>query len=139
MDTSHQKANLQSLNISEGWTVRQHEFYDIDPEGNVENDDTFWMFSEDLLQIEMDGYVLDLGWYGEQDGNYCLYLIRGNFLTGDLLEKFQSRDRRTIQARIKTLADAVTSGRFDNLSGYSVTEDSDKTMDDFENYSCFKN
>lgn len=138
MKTSQQTIELQPLKISDRWTVGKHEFYAIDPDGNVEGDNTFWMFSEDLLQIEMDDYVLDLGWYGDEDGAYCLYLIRGNFLTGELLEKFKTRDRQKVVARLNDITKAVETGQLDNVRGYQVSEDGEKTVDDFENYSSWK-
>lgn len=139
------KYQLQKLDIPSDWTVWQNEFYDIDPQGNASAGDKFLFVyaCEDLLQIGKEPYVLDLGWYGSDDlsdkhTGYCISLLKGNWLDGELLEKFCSKDKQTIADKIQEFIRAVDGNEYDNLTGYRVDENdptNKNQMGDFDTYS----
>ncbi len=68
------------LRIPSGWTVRQHELPDLDPEGLTADDERWQLFYEDLLQLhdEHRKLVLDVGWNPEAapTGAFHLTLVR---------------------------------------------------------------
>lgn len=141
-----QKFNLQLLNISTDWSVMRNVFYDIDPEDNNSYDDkeVYIYCQEDLLYLTKGDYHLDLGWYGYNNltydkTGYCIHLFRGdNWNNAELLEKFRSKDKQVIVAKINDIIKAVDIGEFDNSIGYIVDENdmtNQNSFSDIDNYS----
>lgn len=65
---------LQPLRITSGWTVKYNNFSEYDPETDSPEDSL--ELCEDLLQIENNNLLVDLGWYGGYDnGRYILYMV----------------------------------------------------------------
>ena len=64
MSTTFQR---QPLRIPSGWTVRQHELLEIDPEMLPPEDERWELFREDLLLLHEENrkLVLDVGWNPE--------------------------------------------------------------------------
>jgi len=141
-----ERYSLQKLNISSNWSIVRNVFYDIDPADNNSYDDKelYLYGQEDLLYLTKDDYHLDLGWYGYNNltynkTGYCIHLFRGdNWNNSELLEKFRSKDKQVIVAKINDFIKAVDIGEFDNLIGYIVDENDSSNKNDFsaiDNYS----
>lgn len=65
---------LQPLRIVSGWTVKYNNFSEYDPETDSPEDSL--ELCEDLLQLENNNLLVDLGWYGDFDnGQYKMYMI----------------------------------------------------------------
>ncbi|HAJ98222.1 MAG TPA: hypothetical protein DCO72_10865 [Ruminococcus sp.] len=66
---------LQPLRIPAGWTVKYNHFSEYDPQ----KDGAEYVFElvEDLLQLEYQNLLIDLGWYPDMDinGKYQLFLV----------------------------------------------------------------
>jgi hypothetical protein len=77
MNTKFQR---QPLRIPSGWTVRQHELLDLDPETLALEDKSWELFREDLLQLYHETWklVLDVGWNPEAEptGTFNLTLVK---------------------------------------------------------------
>ena len=134
------------LEISTGWNVERNEFYDIDPNDEVPDDDKFFNIyvEEDMLAIKKGRIFLDLGWYGGEDSSneysgYCIHLIRGNSWNDcELLEKFRSRSKNAVVDKINELILAVDRGEYDELEGLRVDENdpyNDNDFSDLDSYS----
>jgi hypothetical protein len=136
----------QELEITNGWTVNQHEFYDVDPTDNVpiEDKETFIFFMQDMLWITKGSYNLDLGWYGgeQSEGAYCIVLFRGNSWNKcDLLEMFRSKSKNEIVEMINAFIQLVDSQKYDDIRGHRIDEDDEQNTNsiyDFETYSALK-
>lgn len=133
-----QKYNIQSLDISPDWKIVRNVFLDIDPKDNIPEEDKLDNIycQEDLLYMTKNNYHLDLGWYGytlvNDKTGYCINLFRGeNWNNGELLEKFRSKEKQVIVAKINELINAVDTGYFDNLTGYIVNENDPTNNNDF--------
>ena len=65
---------LQALRITSGWTVKYNNFSEYDPETDGPEDSL--ELCEDLLQLENNNLLVDLGWYGDYDnGQYIMYMV----------------------------------------------------------------
>jgi hypothetical protein len=124
--------------FSSAWYIERNEFYDIDPEDNVDELDKYWNIyvQEDLLAMKNGNILLDLGWYGGEFSNEsagcCIHLIRGkSWSDGELLEKFYSRNKEVIKDKVNELIDAVDNGEYESLKGFRVDEN------DPDNMNCF--
>jgi hypothetical protein len=99
---------LQSLRIPSGWKVSWNTFTEFDPlEITGADDENWWLFDEDLLQLECShkNLILDLGWYGGKNlitGNYGLYLIQNQDWENPLL-KFLSKNKDEIVSKIESV------------------------------------
>jgi hypothetical protein len=120
---------LVPLRIPTGWAVTWNTFYEVTPilEGNelVNAAD----FDEDLLQIEsitfeeemgrieVEPYILDLGWYPAEDPNgaYTLTLLRGDW--DHVLKTFTSRNIAEIQTTIDRWLE-ILSGSWGDADAY---------------------
>ncbi len=101
---------LQPLRIPAGWTVSQHEFFELSPGEDVQVEGVLggsaWeLFVEDMLQIShaKHEYTLDLGWYPDSDpgGQFRVRLIhRQDWEHPHML--FESTDRDAAVAAIET-------------------------------------
>ena len=128
----NQKYRLAIPEFPKGWmTDCNNNFYDIDPGDNISLDDKFEFifWQEDMIQIRNGEFLLDLGWYGQDDldSPYCGYgliLFRGSdFKHCELLEKYRSKSKNDVVKRIFALFDAVDKGFYENRSGYLINED----------------
>lgn len=104
---------LQPLNIPAGWLVTYNNgLYEIDPNPElIPEQDRWWIFKQDMLQIQHDRYnrLLDVGWYPEGDleeGHYGLVVYKGDF-SGELLYEFQTRERMVLVAEIERLLEEI--------------------------------
>ena len=71
----YEQFEIQPLRLLAGWTVEFNGFYQCDP-NNCSNFDAY--FTEDLLQLSNSRFnlVIDLGWYGDINGTYKLFLVK---------------------------------------------------------------
>lgn len=94
---------LQPLRIPAGWSVKYNMFseYDLDKDGAEYS----YELCEDLLQLENQNLLIDLGWYpqGDIEGSYQLYLIdkTNNFSFDSPLKVFKSKSKQEIIYRIE--------------------------------------
>jgi len=126
--------------LPEGWRVYKNEFYKIDPSEDLPYDDKFYFiyYGEDMLLIENDHFHLDLGWQGGENGQYTIHFFKGNWLVGELLEKFRSKKSALIAERIVEILTAFKDGQFDNLRGYVVDDNDLSNQAVFEDLDSFE-
>jgi hypothetical protein len=105
--------------------VRRNELYDLEPDNQLPLETAEAYFSEDLLQFAKGNYLIDLGLYGNyannRSGEYKLFLIRGDFLKGELLELIKSRSLIKIATRIDFYIN-LPEHILDSIKGVRVTE-----------------
>lgn len=130
---TQEKYEKYEFDIPDGWRVYKNDFYKIDPSDSVSEEDKFNFIYclEDMLLVESNDFHLDLGWYGEELGQYTIHFFKGNWLIGELLEKYSSNKSDLIASRINEILVAYKKGDFDNVSGYVVDEN------DLDNHSDF--
>lgn len=87
---------------------------------------------EDILLIRKGEIHLDLGWYGGANGKYCIYLFKGNWLRGELLEKYSSKVKRDVSKRIDEILNSFETGDFEKVIGIHVDEDDVDNENRFE-------
>lgn len=87
---------LISLEIPFHWKINHHQWYEKDE-----------YFAEDLLQAKYKDYLLDAGFYGEnaEKGIYRMYVIKGDFLNGILIEKFVTSDLEKLKTKVNYFLD----------------------------------
>ena len=66
---------LQPLRIPAGWYIKYNMFSEYDPD--TDGREYSYELCEDLLQLEHEYLMIDLGWYPQSDinGSYKLYLV----------------------------------------------------------------
>ncbi|MFT5916741.1 MAG: hypothetical protein ACI81T_003251 [Bacteroidia bacterium] len=88
---------LQKVRTGSGWQVTRHDFFAIAPENALPIVKVQDYFTENLFQATNGNFTVDLGFYGtyhqNRDGNFVIYLIKGDFYTGELLEKVTTRSK----------------------------------------------
>lgn len=88
---------LQPLRIVSGWTVKYNNFSEYDPETDSQED--CLELCEDLLQLENNNLLVDLGWYGSfENGQYKMYMVdttRENFWN-EPLEYLETRSKKEV-------------------------------------------
>ena len=94
---------LQPLRIHSDWTIKYNTFSEYDPEKDPP--EYAAELCEDLLQLENNNLLIDLGWYPEFDisGSYTLRLVD---ITKENpfdfpLEQFKSKSKNEIICRIE--------------------------------------
>lgn len=86
---------LEPLRIPAGWTVKHNSFTEQEPSFGDEHD--LWdFFHEDMLRLENPhtGVLLDLGWYGGEEGGFWLVARR-------ITEEWESPHLRELRTRSK--------------------------------------
>ena len=91
-----------------------------------------------MLLVENDEFHLDLGWYGDEDGQYTIHFFKGSWLVGELLEKYSSNKSAQIVIRINEILTAFKNGEFDNINGYMVDENDLNNKSDFGDLNNFE-
>lgn len=135
-----EKYDIYEFEILEGWRIYKNDFHKIDSSDNISDDDKFnYIYClEDMLLIENDEFHLDLGWYGDEDGQYTIHFFKGNWLVGELLEKYSSNKSVQIAVRINEILTAFKNGEFDNINGYIVDENNLNNQSDFGDLNNFE-
>lgn len=129
------------FNLPKGWKIFKNDFYQIDLSDDAipEKDKFIWIYyNEDILLIEKNDFHLDLGWYGEENGEYCIHFFKGNWLNGELLEKYSSRESKKIAARIQEILVAFENGDFEKINSYKVNNEDFKNQSDFGDLESFE-
>ena len=112
--------SLVPLRIPTGWAVVFNNFWEIKPlieEGKLVNTSDF---TQDHLVIERvvpkgtnsPPYVLDLGWYPEEDLNGQYRLVLTNRNSNEVLKKFESSDYEKISEAIGQWLDKLNQAEF---------------------------
>ncbi|MCY9188066.1 hypothetical protein [Bacillus mojavensis] len=82
-----------------GWKVNYNHFVEIDPRTLEPNDDSWFMFTDSLLQLyhEQTSIMLDLGWVPDisPEGNYLVLLVKDNDWE-DPIKEFSSDDYKKV-------------------------------------------
>ncbi|MDR6225476.1 hypothetical protein [Desmospora profundinema] len=104
---------LQPLRIYPGWTIKYNKFMDLDPQTVGPDDAWFYVFTQDLLQMEQGNILLDLSWYpeGDPNGRYGLELIKNDDWEAPLVD-YSSRKKEEIAHYIEKWTWEVDQGRF---------------------------
>lgn len=94
---------LQPLRLSSGWTVKYNDFSEYD--FNEDGQEYLYELKEDLLQLENQNLIIDLGWYPSMDitGRYILYLIDKNADKpfDDPIDVIESRSKQDILSKLE--------------------------------------
>lgn len=94
---------LQPLRIPAGWKITYNMFSEYDPE--KDSSEYSYELCEDLLQLENQNLLIDLGWYPEGDieGSYKLYLVdtTKDYPFNSPLELFKSKSKQEIIDRLE--------------------------------------
>ena len=105
---------LQSLIVTQGWTVLYHQFFDIQPSQELVEGDSL-LFREDLFQAAnaRAHRIIDLGWYPEGDftsGHFRVVVHAGDS-RGPLLTEFSSKEKDAIVGKMNEWMNMVSQGR----------------------------
>lgn len=142
-DTSRVYGELKINDVPDGWTVNSNNFLDIDPDNNFTIEDVESVFKEDIFQVGHNGYLIDLGFYGNYSDNrsgfFRLYVIKGDFLKGVLMESFISRSKEEIANKIIRYFDLISKNVLGNVDGINFGNNSDNFPYDFHIYSAIEN
>lgn len=135
-----EKYEKYEFEIPKGWRVYNNYFYKLDPSDETSDDDKFdFIFChEDMLLIENHEYHLDLGWYGDESGNYTIHFFKGNWLVGELLEKYSSNRSYLIAERVGEILTAFKNGEFVNIKGFIVDENDENNHAQFADIESFQ-
>lgn len=95
------------LHIHSGWIVKYNYFSEYDPK--TDGSRHIEELCEDLLQLENNNLLIDLGWYPEFDinGSYTLLLIdtlNDNAFDFPLMQ-FKTKDKNEILSKIENWMD----------------------------------
>lgn len=83
------------------WTIHGNHWCDAEEAANK---------LEDLFQISYKEYVIDVGYYGKNK-IFILYVLKGNFLNGELIEKFSSKTLHEIKRKVAEYCLQIPSGK----------------------------
>jgi hypothetical protein len=118
-----------SLNIPKGWEVNLHNFFEVDPRFPYPQEVIADHLSQYLFQATSTcgKYTIDVGFYGEYDltrkGTFTVYLIRGDFHKGELLEKYRFEQHQPVVECVNKLMNLVVNGAYEKLDGLSYSQD----------------
>lgn len=72
--------------LPEEWQITYHNWYEHDEDQ-----------TEDLFQAKFRDYLIDVGFYSD---HFTLYVIKGDFLNGVLIDKYKGETIKDIQSQI---------------------------------------
>ena len=108
------KFELQPLRIPAGWYINYNMFSEYDPD--TDGREYSYELCEDLLQLEHEYLMIDLGWYphGDINGSYKLYLVDTSKTAPfeHPLEVFGSRSKKEIIYMIEYWTDGGFYGKY---------------------------
>ena len=113
-----QDVQLQALRIPTGWTVIWNQFYEVEPDADIEiaglpDGDVWELFLQDLLQLQNGNrkLLLDLGWVPEANpqGRYKLTLVENEDWIHPVAT-YESRDKDDIVEQIDLWLIKIASG-----------------------------
>lgn len=95
--------SLQPLRICAGWKIAYNNFSEYDPA--CDDEEFSYELCEDLLQLENDDLLIDLGWYphGDLNGSYKMYFVdtKNDAPFERPLEVFSSRSKAEILDKLE--------------------------------------
>ena len=112
---------LQPLRIPAGWTVKYNNFSEYDPQ----KDGAEYVFElvEDLLQLEHENLLIDLGWYPDMDinGKYqlCLVDMTEERPFDTPLDIFESNSKQLILEKLEYWTSARHYGKYLFVENFS--------------------
>ncbi|UKN03478.1 hypothetical protein K6119_08120 [Paracrocinitomix mangrovi] len=102
--SNYENHSLCIKDIPNSWNVAKNEWRNVSLSEAIAQDEFYTYFSEDLIQVTNSKYKLDLGWYGEEDGQYVIYLFDGHdWNESPCLLKFESKDQEEVRAKFSQL------------------------------------
>jgi hypothetical protein len=114
--------------VKEPWQVVQDAFYNIEPDNTLPLGKVAGYFSEHLFQGLYGDFVIDAGFFGtyhlDRTGHFGIYLLKGNFYEGELLEKRIFRSSAKASAFVQGLITLVTEGKYEKTKGLKFGNDS---------------
>lgn len=117
------------LVIPKDWIIIKNDFNDEEVSADFPE--------EDILLLKKQDVCLDVGWYGGSEGRYILYLFRGNWLKGELLEKYSSSIKWNIRTRIYEIFKSIDEGVFVGVEGIKVDQESSENGTGFDKHEDF--
>jgi hypothetical protein len=136
------KFRHKELLIQNCWTIKQNNFIDLEPDNKFDIGVVAHNFGEDILQATFNEYVIDLGFYGNyydnRNGFFKLFVIKGDFLQGELFEAFISRSTEDIKHKLDIYFDIIPKNQLDNIKGYFFGQLA-MDINDFDIYSAIDN
>jgi hypothetical protein len=125
--------------LPDGWSIECNNFMDIEPDNDWGIEEVGDIFTEDILHAKYNGYLIDLGFYGDyyenRTGFFRLYVIKGDFINGTLFESFISRSTNEIVIKIARYFDLIKGGFLGNVKGIEFGNNSN-FPDDIHIYSA---
>lgn len=113
--------------IGKGWKVAWNNFYRIEPDNKFPMTEVAGYFSEHLFMAQNDQFMIDVGFHGtyhlNREGHYSLYLIKGDYYKGELLEKRIFRSQLQTANLLQDLLIQVSKNRFKKVEGLKFTAD----------------
>jgi len=105
------KVNVHALRIPTGWSIDKNNFWEIDPINLGEDDDTWFMFTDSLLQLhhQKKSVILDMGWKPDisPEGNFVVVILI-NEDWDKPIERFESKNYTEVIDYIETKLFEIT-------------------------------
>ena len=120
------QVKIQQIKSVRNWTVTRHELFNIAPDNALPITKAQDFFTENLFQATNGNFTVDLGFYGtyhqNRDGNFVIYLIKGDFYTGELLEKVTTRSKEEAVAYLEQYMKNVNKRLYRKMEGLEMGE-----------------
>lgn len=118
--------DLKDLNIPKEWKIHKNDFITIEPTNNLNIDDVWDYFQEDIFQANFKDFFIDLGFNGtylkNRNGFFKLIIAKGDFGSGELYEKFLSRSTDEIKEKIEFYSELIINEKINNYQGIIYDE-----------------
>ena len=128
--------------MEKAWTVATNWFVDLEPDNNFEIDAVWFHFDEDLFQATCNGYVIDLGFYGDyldsRQGVFKMYVMKEHFLEGVLYECFESRSTTEIKNKMEYYLALILQRGLAEFTGIPYGEESETYIENVGLYSAME-
>lgn len=121
------KIHKLKFRYTEGWIVSQDKFFSIEPNNSLPLGEVAGYFNEHLFQGLYGDFVIDVGFHGtyhlDRVGRFSIYLLKGNFYKGELLEKRIFENTAQAAACVQELIDKVSQGAYKKTEGLKFKDD----------------
>lgn len=121
------KIHKLKFRYTEGWVVAQDKFYNIEPKNSLPTGKVAGYFHEHLFQGLYGDFVIDVGFHGtyhlDRTGHFTVYLLKGDFCTGELFEKYVFDKTADTATCVQLLIDKVSQGLYKKTKGLKFADD----------------
>ena len=108
----------QKIGLGIGWRVLHHSFFSLEPDNQYATLEVAKYFTENLFRATNGTFTIDMGFYGtyhqNRAGTYAIYLIRGDFDSGEILAKVKTRSQADAVAQLESFTQAANQGEYAN-------------------------